>query len=1103
MANPLNILIVEDNEDDCLLLVRELRKGGYDPVFERVDTAETMQQALRHRPWDLVVSDYLMPRFSGLAALSVLHESGQDLPFIIVSGNIGEDIAVRAMKAGAHDYIIKGNLARLIPAIERELREAESRRERSRAEHSLRTIEMQYRLLFESSLDAVLLMTPDGSFLAANSAACRILNMTEEEILKAGKYGILDPADSRVQMLTEERQRTGRTRGEVTLLRKDGTRVACELSSAQFTDKDGNTRVSIIARDITDRKLAEEKLSRLNRLYAVLSKVNEAIIRIHDPATLYREVCRIAVEDGSFKMAWIGLLDPATKRVSPVASHGDANGYLDDIAVIADEVPEGRGPTGRAVISGTPVISADIEADPAMLPWREKALAHGFRSSSAFPICSGPTIIGALTAYASMPRSFTEEEIKLLAGLAEDISFAVEAMENDKKRRDAEEWLQQSITEIRDLYNNAPCGYHSLDQDGVIMQINDTELTWLGYERSEVVGKKKITDFYTGEGKERFKNSYPQFKKAGEIKDLEFDLVRRDGTIMTVLVSATALRDSAGRFLSSRSTLFDVTDRKEGVKKTELTNALLALFQKKYTCREYLDEACALIRSWSRFHNVGIRLMDQDNTVPFASCKGYDESFLQTENELSVTKDRCICTRIIAGAAIPADRSAMTSNGSFFSTYTEKFLATLSDEELKQYRGVCMKYGFRSLAVIPIRYRDSTIGAIHLADEREGLIEEKNVLFLEQLANILGEAVFRFNVEEEQARLVLAVESSADAVAITDHRGYLKFVNSAFEQITGYRKEEVLSGTLHILDSSKQDEEFYSMVREAVAREGVWRGRLWSRKKDGTLYLEDCTYSPVRDSNGAVISYISVKRDVTENARLESIAESVNMMNNIGYVFSGVRHEIGNPINSAKMILSVLQLKLDSSPPDVIKGYVDRTLVEIGRVEQLLKNLKNFNLYEKPELRDLEVQAYLHDFHKLVAEDLEKKGIAFSLEVPADAGRVCVDPRALHQVLINLVTNAADAVSGRPAPSIRIIAANRAGTVHLRLVDNGVGMTEKQQQELFKPFYTSKHSGTGLGLVIVKKMLSRMNCGIAITSALEEGTTVDISIPEGTHEGKR
>jgi len=1096
MTKLLNILIVEDNEDDCLLVLRELRKGGYEPVFERVDTAEAMLQALRQRPWDVIVSDYLMPKFSGLAALSVLHDIGLDLPFIIVSGNIGEDIAVRAMKAGAHDYIIKGNFTRLIPAIERELRDADVRRERIRADEQLTESRQRLFTTLENMNEGFFTLDAAWQFTFVNAEASKLWGIVRAELLGRSLWEV---APAAIGSIFEEQYKKAVQEQVPVRFEAVSPLVDAWVEVRAHPNEDG---LAVYFHDITERKKSEEKIARLNRLYAVLSKVNEAIIRIQDPGTLYQEVCRITVEAGSFKMAWIGLVDPETKRVSPVASSGDG-GYLNNISIVAAEVPEGRGPTGRAVFSGAYFICEDIEHDPLMLPWRDRALAHGFRSSSAFPLRSGPSVIGAFTAYSDTARSFTKDEISLLSALAEDISFAVEAMANDKRRREGEADLRRSSDEIRDLYNNAPCGYHSLDKDGTVLRINDTELSWLGYARDEVVGRKNITDFYTQEGVRTYRETYPEFVQRGSAANLEYDLVRRDGTIMHVLQNGTAVRDEQGRFLMTRTTLFDISERKEAERKTALTNALLALFQKKYTRREYLDEACDLIRAWSALHNIGIRLVDPNNRVPFMSCKGYDESFLQTENELSLIEDQCICTRIIAGTPEPADRSAMTPNGSFFSTDKTKFVEKLAEDEAKQYRGVCMKFGFRSLAVIPIRYRDRTIGAIHLADERQGLITEQNVLFLEQLAHILGEAVFRFNVEEEQSRLVLAVESSADAVAITDQRGYLRYVNPAFEQITGYRKEEVLNNTLHLLDSDKQDEAFYSSVREAIARDGVWRGRLWSKKKDGTLYLEDCTYSPVRDGNGEVINYISVKRDVTENARLETIAESVNMMDNIGYVFSGVRHEIGNPINSAKMILSVLQLKLETSPKDVIKGYVDRSLVEIGRVEQLLKNLKNYNLYEKPELRNLDAAVLLREFRGLVAHDIEAKGIALSIEVPADSVQVCVDPRSLHQVLINLVTNAAAAVDGRPHPSIRITASKKAGLVHIAVADNGVGMTDKQQQDLFKPFYTSKHGGTGLGLVIVKKMLSRMNCGIAITSELEEGTMVDISIPEGTHEGKK
>ena len=137
MGIPLKVLIIEDSEDDTLFLLRELEKGGYDPVYQRVETAEAMRAALKEKTWDIVLSDYHLPRFSGLQALLLFKKTGIDIPFILVSGMIGEELAVEAMKAGAHDYIMKGNLARLIPAIERELREAGERQKHRQMEQAL------------------------------------------------------------------------------------------------------------------------------------------------------------------------------------------------------------------------------------------------------------------------------------------------------------------------------------------------------------------------------------------------------------------------------------------------------------------------------------------------------------------------------------------------------------------------------------------------------------------------------------------------------------------------------------------------------------------------------------------------------------------------------------------------------------------------------------------------------------------------------------------------------------------------------------------------------------------------------------------------------
>ena len=170
-SRPLRALVVEDSEFDARMLVALLRQGGYDVTWQRVETADGLQSQLRDAAWDVVFSDHEMPEFNARRALDVLQASGRDLPFIIVSGGIGEATAVALMKAGAHDFLIKGQLGRLVPAVERELREAANRAGRRSAEEALRESEYRYRLLWQNSPDAILMVDASGLIAFTNPAA--------------------------------------------------------------------------------------------------------------------------------------------------------------------------------------------------------------------------------------------------------------------------------------------------------------------------------------------------------------------------------------------------------------------------------------------------------------------------------------------------------------------------------------------------------------------------------------------------------------------------------------------------------------------------------------------------------------------------------------------------------------------------------------------------------------------------------------------------------------------------------------------------------------------------------------------------------------------
>src|SRR5918994_4318111 len=259
MGMPLKVLLVEDSEDDALLLLRMLRRGGYDPTWERVDTAAAMEEALDERAWDLVIADHSMPAFSSLAALGLLRRKGfVDVPFIIVSGRIGEDAAVSAMKAGVHDYLMKDNLARLNSAIERELREANVRRERRQAEE-------KYRSIFENAVEGIFQTTVDGRFLTANPAMARMLGYGSPEELLGAISSIRDQLYVEPQRRDELYQlalRDGFVSGfELQMHRKDGDFVWVSVNARVIYDDRGDiSYYEGTVENITERKRAEEAL---------------------------------------------------------------------------------------------------------------------------------------------------------------------------------------------------------------------------------------------------------------------------------------------------------------------------------------------------------------------------------------------------------------------------------------------------------------------------------------------------------------------------------------------------------------------------------------------------------------------------------------------------------------------------------------------------------------------------------------------------------------------------------------------------------------------------------------------------------------------------
>jgi PAS domain S-box-containing protein len=282
MRTPLRVLIVEDSEFDARILVNLLRAGGYEPAYRRVETARTLTDALREEPWELVLSDYNLPDFNASEALRIVQASGLDVPFIVISGGIGEDIAVGMMKAGAHDYLMKGHLARLVPAVARELRDAASRVARRKAEEAMRESELRYRTLWENSADAVIMMDTDSVIHFANPAAQLIFGYTPEELVGQNLALLLPERalgaqqESLVKCLRHGVRELERHVVETIGLRKDSLAVIVEIVCKEI-DFQGRHWYVAFVRDVTERRQQEAELREHEEQFRVAREIQERL----------------------------------------------------------------------------------------------------------------------------------------------------------------------------------------------------------------------------------------------------------------------------------------------------------------------------------------------------------------------------------------------------------------------------------------------------------------------------------------------------------------------------------------------------------------------------------------------------------------------------------------------------------------------------------------------------------------------------------------------------------------------------------------------------------------------------------------------------------
>ena len=377
---------------------------------------------------------------------------------------------------------------------------------------------------------------------------------------------------------------------------------------------------------------------------------------------------------------------------------------------------------------------------------------------------------------------------------------------------------------------------------------------------------------------------------------------------------------------------------------------------------------------------------------------------------------------------------------------------------------------------------------------------------------IVSDITGQKQTEAERKRLTTAIDQSFDTIVITDTDGLIQYINPAFEKATGYTREEVAGQTMRILKSGKQDEGFYQKLWNTISSGRTWTGQMINKRKNGTLFNEEATISPVRNMDGSIINYVAVKRDITEQLLLAVQLTQAQKMESVGRLAGGVAHDYNNALTA---IMGFTELALmDADPKGSLHANLNQVLKAGRRATNITRQLLAFARKQTiaPVVLDLNetVESILKMLRRLIGEDIDLVWMPGK-----DLGNVKMDPSQIDQVLANLCVNARDAIEGVGKITIETesivfdadYCADHRGFVPGKFVllavsDNGCGMDKETLSNIFEPFFTTKDvdKGTGLGLSTVYGTVKQNNGFINVYSEPGKGTGIKIYLPR--HDGQ-
>jgi len=380
---------------------------------------------------------------------------------------------------------------------------------------------------------------------------------------------------------------------------------------------------------------------------------------------------------------------------------------------------------------------------------------------------------------------------------------------------------------------------------------------------------------------------------------------------------------------------------------------------------------------------------------------------------------------------------------------------------------------------------------------------------------ILYDMSNRFKMEEGRRLLATAVEQAAESVIITDTYGNVQYVNPAFEDISGYSLTEMLGKNPRILQSGETPGYHYKLMWDEISKGNVWRGTFTNRKKNGEIFKEEATISPVKDNNDNIISYVAVKRDITQHLLLENQIRQSQKMQAIGTLAGGVAHDFNNILTAIMGYAELSQSQCEKN--SLLYNNLDEIIRGADRAGQLVDQILKFSRQSEKNVASLKLSLIVKEVFRLLRASLPAN-IELVFEFSEDF-YVKADPTQMHQILMNLCTNAYQALEGKggiihirlyrtmlsPKEGVAIGNLPQGAYVCLQVDDNGMGIAPEFLQRIFEPYFTTKklHEGTGLGLSVVHGIVNDHGGAVTVESVPGQGSCFTVFLPEAEKDAAK